>query len=372
MAPVNFNNSTRKPLFVLVSPLDWGLGHTTRCIPLIRYLLELDCQVLVGCNETQQELLFQEFGTTVTFLALRGYDVRYGSNKRRTIARLAQQSVKILTRIKEEKRWLEDVLTRYPVDLVLSDNRYGLYSAAVHTVFITHQLHIRTGLGTWADNWLQRRNFSFIARFAACWVPDTAGAASLAGRLAHPVQLPPVPVQYIGPLTRFTPCTGTSVSHLLILLSGPEPQRSIFESMLLDQLAAYPDDVVLVRGLPLAAPLPDAPANCTVLNHAPAARLQQLICAATLVIGRCGYTSVMDLLALQKKTILVPTPGQAEQEYLATHLQSQGWALTAAQQGFQLSAALQQAAAFDYQFPVIDASSFKPVMTALIAQLHKP
>ncbi|WP_276480754.1 glycosyltransferase [Paraflavitalea pollutisoli] len=280
-----------------------------------------------------------------------------------------QQSAKILIRIKAEKRWLDTLFTQYPIDLVISDNRYGLYTNAVPAVFITHQLRIKTGLGHIADNWLQKWNYRLIRRFAACWIPDEPGTTSLAGELSHPKRQPPIPVSYLGPLTRFTNCPSAPEGYLLIILSGPEPQRSLFEQLLIEQLTDYKGDVVLIRGLPQSTALPVVPANCQVLNHAPANQLQQLIGEAGLVISRCGYTSVMDLLVSQKKTVLVPTPGQSEQEYLATHLHSQGWSCTVPQQQFQLHSVLEMASRFNYRFPALDHQQFRPVVANMIASL---
>lgn len=368
MGSVNFNSFTRKPL-VLVSPLDWGLGHTTRCIPLVRELISLGCDVIIACNSTQKELLQQEF-PAVTYIHLAGYGIRYGQTRWITFARLLVQSLKILTKIKQERRWLRQFLTSRPVDAIISDNRFGLYTTGIPTVFITHQLNIKTGLGRLADLIARRWNYRRIERFTTCWVPDKAGTPSLAGDLSHPARMPAIPVEYIGGLSRFGSCTGAGQGELLIILSGPEPQRSIFEELLLQQVKAYTGRVTLVRGLPLSAALPAAPENCTLLNHAPAALLHTLICPATLVISRCGYTTVMDLLKLQKKTILVPTPGQAEQEYLAHYLQQRLWAYTAPQKGFVLGKALAEANAFPYQ--ITNAASkddYKPVLAAFVAAI---
>lgn len=369
MASGNFNTFTRKPL-VLVAPLDWGLGHTTRCIPLIRELISLGCNVIIACNSTQKELLQQEF-PTISYTHLEGYDIRYGQSRWITFARLALQSVKILMKIKQERRWLQHFLTNQPVDALISDNRFGLYATGIPAIFMTHQLGIKTGLGSLADLVARRWNYRRIERFTTCWVPDKAGSPSLAGALSHPTRMPAIPVEYIGGLSRFEPCTdNTGVGGLLIILSGPEPQRSIFEALLLQQIKDYAGRVTIVRGLSLTAALPAAPEHCTLLNHAPAALLHTLICPATLVISRCGYTTVMDLLKLHKKTILVPTPGQAEQEYLAHYLQDQSWAYTTPQKGFVLGKALAEAAVFPYTIAnAAGMEAYKPVLAAFVNSL---
>lgn len=369
MLSVNFNNSTRKPL-VLVCPLDWGLGHTTRCIPLIHELREQGCNIVIGCNSIQKELLRQEFGNSVSYTHLAGYNISYGKSRSGTFARLAGQSLKILIKIKQEKRWLRELLQQQRVDAIFSDNRFGLYAPGIPSIFITHQLQIKTGLCRLADRLARQWNYRRLRRFNACWVPDEAGPSSLSGELSHPPQLPSLPVRYIGPLSRFTACPDPQSDSLLIILSGPEPQRSIFEGLLLAQLKDHPGKVVLVRGLPLSTSLPAVPDHCIVLNHAPAALLHSLICAAGLVISRCGYTTVMDLLALKKKAILVPTPGQAEQEYLAQHLQQQQWAYTQPQKGFRLALALAAAQDFSFRLPVFGMHRYQGVVRELTAGLH--
>jgi UDP-N-acetylglucosamine transferase subunit ALG13 len=326
----------------------------------------LGCEVIIACNSIQKELLNHEFPDSVGYTHLAGYNIRYGKNRRSTFLRLALQSFKILTKIKQERRWLKAFLEENRVDLIISDNRFGLYVPGIPSVFITHQLQIKTGLGRWADGLTRRWNYLRLQQFSLCWVPDVAGSPSLSGELSHPAAMPTLPVRYIGPLSRLASYTTSGGGGLLIILSGPEPQRSIFEGLLLEQLTDYKGKVVLVRGLPQSTGLPATPAHCTVLNHAPASSLHVLICAADLVISRCGYTSVMDLMALQKKSIMVPTPGQAEQEYLAQHLQAQQWAYTLDQKGFVLSKALVEAERFEYRLPVIDMNGYKEAVRELI------
>lgn len=354
----------------MISPLDWGLGHTTRCIPLIEELLELGCDVIIACNSRQKELLQQEFpGIGYTHLA--GYNIRYGKNRRSTFVKLLVQSFKILIRIKQEKRWLREFLMSQRVAAIISDNRFGLHAAGIPAIFITHQLQVKTGLGSWADSIVRRWNYGHINHFTTCWVPDEADDPSMSGELSHPPQLPATPVQYIGGVSRFEPCTITEKGGLLIILSGPEPLRSIFEGLLLQQLKDYAEPVILVRGLSASAPLPAAPENCRLFNHASAAVLHSLICAAGLVISRCGYTTVMDLLKLHKKAILVPTPGQAEQEYLAHHLLQQQWAYTLPQKDFQLARALEEAGQFAYNMPMLGMDGYKEVLRKFVKEISE-
>lgn len=345
---MNAQDSPVKPR-ILVAPLDWGLGHATRCIPIIRQLLHHQCEVWLAGEGRQEVLLRTEF-PDLTFLPLKGYNVEYGKSRWDLLGKMALQVPRLLQTIDEEHRWLEEVQEYYRFDAVISDNRYGLSHEDVHSVFITHQLRIKTPFGGLGEGILQKLNNEFIDQFSECWVPDVAEEPNLSGDLSHSGQKPSVPLHYIGPLSRFTPAAeSTTGRHLLVLLSGPEPQRTILEELVLGQLTEYKEPVVVVRGLPGAANTPEVPAHIRVFNHLPAADLQQVIEDAHLVIARCGYSTVMDLMTLQKRSILIPTPGQTEQEYLAEHLMLHALAFCIPQSRFRLAAALELSAAFNYR-----------------------
>jgi hypothetical protein len=272
-------------------------------------------------------------------------------------------------------------LARERPDAVISDNRYGLYNREIISVFITHQLCIYTGLGKLADRWLQGINYRYIERFSFCWVPDLEEKQGLAGFLSHPGRLPAIPIRYIGLLSRFerrsnadpgselVPAPGLAHGReptscdLLILLSGPEPQRTIFECRVLEQLEGYTGKLILVRGLPgdtagnkiqwgepgaWEAGTPVVPPGALVYDHLPAAALNKVVEGAEWVLCRPGYSSVMDLLKLGKKCIFVPTPGQTEQEYLGSYLAGRGLAYCVPQHGFSLNAALEAAKDFPF------------------------
>ena len=356
-----------------MAPLDWGLGHVTRCIPIIKELINQKCIVVAAVSGVQKTILYREF-PDLTFVDLPGYDIKYGKNRALTVFQLFVSIPKILIRINREKAWLKRFVHREQPDWVISDNRYGLHDPGVLSVFITHQLSIRTPLGAVADRWVQRMNYSFINRFDVCWVPDLPGKemggnegidaggtdgadAGLAGALSHPEKLPATPVRYIGCLSRFgaglEPAETVLPFDLLVLLSGPEPQRTVLEKRLLDQLADYTGKTLLVRGLPDGEALM-APPQVTVYNHVPAAALEALIRGADQIICRSGYSTVMDLIRLGKRAIYIPTPGQTEQEYLGDHLASAGWGVCIDQKGFSLSEALAVARAIKEMQPIKD------------------
>lgn len=341
-------NNLRK-LRILVAPLDWGLGHATRCIPIIRTLEALGCEPVLAGEGAQARLLGQEF-PHLPLLELRGYRIRYAATGSGLAWSLLRQSPKILRSIDQEHAWLKRMVADHGIHGVISDNRFGLHHDRVPSVFITHQLRIKTPLGRLAEHLVQRWNYHYIERFGECWVPDVEQEDGLAGELSHPSKMPAIAVRYLGPLSRFNKTgEGEEERHLLVLLSGPEPQRSIFEQIILSQLPAYTGTVTLVRGLPGKNETLPSTGRVTCYNHLPAEALAKEMERASLVLSRSGYSTIMDLVAIGKKSILVPTPGQTEQEYLAEHLEKKGMAPSMNQRKFVLSEALKAAGAFDYR-----------------------
>jgi UDP:flavonoid glycosyltransferase YjiC (YdhE family) len=357
---------------VLVAPLDWGLGHATRCIPIIKTLLKKNGSVILAAEGKTKALLRQEF-PNLPFLDLQGYNVQYSKEKWWLPFHMAGQIPKILAAIEAEQEWLQKAVKDHNITAIISDNRYGLHHKEVHSVFITHQLLIKTGLGKWMDEILQDQNYGYINRFDECWIPDVEGEDNLAGELSHPEAKPVIPFHYIGPLTRFnSDGHESSNQHLLIILSGPEPQRTLLEEIILSQINDVSNPVVLVRGLPDTNETIEAPSHVKVYNHIAAQELEQLIRDASLVISRCGYSTVMDLVTLKKKSILIPTPGQTEQEYLAKYLMKKGAAFFVEQDKFRLMNVLELANNFNYTLPNISDTNLDATIDRFLTQLKSP
>ena len=307
-------------------------------------------------------------------MGLDGYDLNYGRSETGTLFRVIFQIPKILTKIKREKRWLDEFLKQNSVDLIISDNRFGFYHDAISSIFITHQLAIRTGLSEWLDNFIRRQNYRFINRFRECWVPDQKNGG-LGGELSHPVQPPAVPVRYLGCLSRFNPLPSNALTgpapYLLILISGPEPQRSIFENLMLEELKSYNGTAVLLRGLPASASsLPSSP-KLIIHNHLPAKELNVLLCKAKVVLSRSGYSSIMDLMMLKKKCIFIPTPGQPEQQYLADYLHRKQFAISFTQKHFSLKKALQQFNEFAFKDADLQTGAYKEIIGECVNSLNQ-
>ncbi len=359
-----------RKLRILVAPLDWGLGHATRCIPIIRELIEQGAEVWLAGEGLQETLLKTEF-PKLPFLHLPGYRVKYASTRLGLLKNMFFQSPKIIKAIKLENKWLKQQIEEHRFDAVISDNRYGLHHPTVPCIFITHQLNIKSPLGKWSEQVLQKKNYHYINRFTACWIPDTCSEKSLAGDLSHPAKKPGIPIHYIGSLSRFTG-TGEVVhkNKLLFILSGPEPQRTLLENNIVAAVIHYNHQAVIVRGLPGTVTLIPSTNRIIFYNHLSAEELNKEMERAEYVISRSGYSTVMDIVALQKKSILIPTPGQTEQEYLGKYLMEKKMVYSVKQDSFNLDEALASAKEFSYlPFPSCSNDDMKKNIRHFLSQL---
>lgn len=325
---------------VLVTPLDWGLGHATRSLSIIRELERAECEVLIAGNGDSLELLKAELPHH-NFFTLPGYDPVYPLNGSMVMT-MARQLPRFVRVIKDEHRATESIVVKAKIDLIISDNRYGCWSEKAPSVLVTHQSNVlmpkRFG---WLQIPVRKTTEHMMNRFTRCWVPDMPSPDSLTGELiSFGAFRTNVPVEFIGWLSRFERRESTPdiLYDVLAICSGPEPQRSILERMLYSQLSSSGLSFRIVRGLPSK----DIQGDSRVVNMMTSSELQEAIESAALVIARSGYSTVMDMLALGKRAIFVPTPGQTEQEYLANVLMSKGIAYSMPQDAFDLSHALEK------------------------------
>ncbi len=335
----------------MVAPLDWGLGHATRCIPIIHALMHQGIEVWAAAEGAQQILLQQEF-PGLRVLPLKGYGINYSKKKSLLPFKLLTQLPRLLGLISYERKWLQQTIETHAIDLVISDNRYGLCSNKIPCIFITHQLTIKAPY-QWLEAILQRINYSYINKFTACWVPDAEGENNIAGELSHPRQMPKVPVHYIGLLARFHKTGAEKKYDRCIVLSGPEPQRTFLEHQIMCSLPQLEGKTLFVRGKPGSEERLQSGKQYQVENHLPTAALQEAFLQSEWIICRSGYTTIMELMALEKKSILIPTPGQTEQEYLARELTKKNYAFCVKQRSFDLVMAIAEAKNFSYRLPVI-------------------
>ncbi len=351
---------------VLLAPLDWGLGHATRCIPLITSMLEKGWHVTVAGEGPSLALLKEEF-PELEFLHLKGYRVNYPRSRTWFTLWMVAQTPKLAWVIAQEQRWLKRLMKQRTFDLIISDNRYGLYHSTVPSVILTHQLRIYTGWGTLADQVVNAFTNRYIRRFQQCWIPDVEQGLGIAGRLSHPEQLPSN-ARYIGPLSRLHPFALPSSDQIVITLSGPEPQRTLLEERIIAQARELPYRFLIVRGLPQKDVLLPPQSRIRFINHLNAHELAREIAISQMVICRSGYSSVMDLIRMGKKAVLIPTPGQTEQELIAQHVFQKGWFLTQEQSAFNLSTAITDCLSSTCAPPFLNYADYQKVLDEFSTQ----
>jgi len=282
---------------------------------------------------------------------------------------IATQVPGLLTTIKSEHDWLKKVVVQYNIDAVISDNRYGLYHDTIPCFIMTHQLQVMSGWGSTVDNIVRKLHYKYLDKFNECWIVDDA-ETGLAGKLSHPAVLPQRSA-YMGLLSQLSQVEKPGEGYLLVLLSGPEPQRSILSDMLWQQLKHYDGKVVFVEGSMNTTAKTNIPAHITYHQQIVKAELEKILSGADIVICRSGYSTLMDLVRLNKKAILIPTPGQTEQEYLAEYLRNKGIFTSAKQNDFDLMKCLDIASRFEFKRPGYKAAFdiYKQVIDSMIAGL---
>lgn len=301
---------------ILIAPLNWGLGHATRCIPIIRELLRYPfITVLLASDGRALKLLRQEFPTLIA-LELPAYQIHYRSTN--MIWNIAGQVPKILRAIYQERQVIKQLVKDYEIDLIISDNRYGCYHPAVRSIFMTHQINLRIPFRP-LEYLTNIFNHLWLKKFETVWIPDYEGKTNLAGSLSRSAGLEEV--VYLGALSRFIKKNTPIKYDVTVVLSGPEPQRSILEQKIIEQAQNLPYQFLLVQGKTEIQQHFFIKKNVEVHSFLNSVALNEAILASKIVVARSGYSTLMDLMVLGKKAIFIPTPGQTEQEYLAATCQ---------------------------------------------------
>lgn len=345
---------------ILIAPLDWGLGHATRCIPIIRHLIETGNEPVIAASGRPLVLLREEFPDAES-VEFEGYNISYPEGSGMAW-KMFRSTPHILNRIKEEHTELQELIVRLKIDAVISDNRFGLHTEKVPCVYMTHQVMIKA---PFFETTLYRMHMNYMRKFTHVWIPDFE-QDGLSGDLAHKYPKP-FNGQYLGPLSRFQPTATEEATDVLVIISGPEPQRTRFEKLVLDQLKAFDGNTVAVLGTP-DRQRDETVGNARIVSHLNASELQKEMAAAKLVISRSGYSTIMDLAALGKQAVFVPTPGQTEQEYLAQKYHREGKHMMMTQRNFDLQKAWGSKADFG-GFAQRSSSEFKTAVDSLITSL---
>jgi len=324
-------NSDTANKTILIAPLNWGLGHATRCIPIIKALQENNYIPIIASDGVALELLRKEFPYIKT-LELPSYQIEYAKNGKNFKWKLLKSCPKMIEAVLNEKKMVKKWIKKYGIDGIISDNRLGVFSKKVPSVFITHQLNVMTGNTTWITSKLHQH---IIKKYAQCWIPDFEGIPNLTGKLGH-IKKVDLELKYIGPLSRMKKKEMPKQFDLMIILSGPEPQRGLLEEKLKREVLKYDGKVVFIKGIIEKAQKKEQIENVTYYNFMNTRQLEQTFNESDAVLCRSGYTTIMDLAKLGKKAFFIPTPGQYEQEYLAEKLKKEGLVPYAKQDDFRM------------------------------------
>lgn len=331
-AKVNADKRLEVSKNILVAPLNWGLGHATRCIPVIRELEYCGFTPIIASDGQALQLLKLEF-PHLQFFELPSYQIKYPKNGNHFRLMMLKNLPKIWQAINAERKLVEQRHKQYFFAGIISDNRFGVRVKNIPSVYITHQVRVLSGFTTYFSSLLHK---IAISKFTECWIPDYEFAPNLSFGLGHSSDIK-IKTKYIGALSRFKVETTSENNDLLIILSGPEPQRSMLQKILIDEVQKFEGNVIFVSGKVEAQQTIIKQENVTYYNFMTSAQLQRTINQSQMILCRSGYSSAMDLSALQKKCYFIPTPGQFEQEYLARKYQEAKYAPFSEQKSFKIA-----------------------------------
>ena len=298
-------------------------------IPLATSLRRLNASVTFGAGEKHLALFMKEM-PEVPCINFPGFRPGYSRMLPQYLWMLIQTPLLLYHIIREHRR-LNRIILDNDIDIVISDNRFGLWNKKVKTVYITHMpviplpgaLRCLEFIGVILHRWI-------IRKYDLCFIPDLPGEINLSGRLSHDVRLPSN-CRFIGLLSRFTDANSLSSgnpfsgSHNTVVLSGPEPQRGILKKRLTEALMEKDPPTLFLGGMPEKESVPEHLGKITIINHLPSSAMKEVLMTSKSIISRSGYTTIMELISLNCSALLIPTPGQTEQEYLARYLESKGW-----------------------------------------------
>lgn len=356
---------------ILIAPLDWGLGHATRCMPIIDLLLSKGHRVIIAGNGDSFYLLKEQYPALKSY-ELPGYNISYPAGKNASFYALLQ-TPKILNTIQEENKTITHITEQEKIDLIISDNRYGVRHHSIRSILICHQIALQAPYAARLMNPVfLKLHLRQIEKFDALWIPDEEGVENLSGKLSHGISFNIV-ATYIGIQSRFAHLTkkDSFVDELdfsiLVVLSGQEPQRAHLENELRNRLKEHAEKILLVQGKTEIQTIVRE-GNITTVSYLNTNDLFAALQKARKIICRSGYSSIMDLAVLGKKAIFIPAEGQTEQEFLADMMEEKGFAVQCSAKALNIGEALRKLESCRGfpAFPVSDERLRKAIENALI------
>ena len=311
---MSFTKSPR----ILVAPLDWGLGHAARCIPVIKELIHQEAEVIVYGSPHVLNYLKKHF-PHLEQIRSNEQEIHYAKQLPAWLKILLQAN-KINKNIQLEYTNLQSLIKTRQIDGVISDNRYGLNSKLIPCVIITHQLNPRVPRAfAFLRKIIQHQITAWTSHYDEIWIPDLSGSHSLSADLSI-AQSKNSQHKHLGILSRFSSdqIVQSKPNGYLAIISGPEPQRTIFfQELLRIEKSLSLGMTFIIDKLPEEVSS-DETRNMRILVQPNDNEFLQEISNAQKIVCRSGYSSLMDFIRLKRTALFIPTPGQTEQEYLAS------------------------------------------------------
>lgn len=299
---------------VLVAALDWGMGHLTRLTELLRKITPED--LVIACTPFQQEY-YSYYFPDATYELIPELNWRW-SGKKSALSELFIQRKKWTKHIGKDQLIVDELVAKYSIEVILSDNRYGFYHPDTHNICLTHQLNIPGN--SFEKPVIKKLLRDYLSPFQEIWVPDYEDRTQrLSGELSESINIAFSPVRYIGPLSRFNWEESPKKKRTTLLLSGPEPQRRLFLEHFLKHQSSHLSELTVVTPMPY--PIKALEQVQQLVIRPSTAHLHEILNETKVLISRAGFTTIMETHQLDKtRKIIVPTPSQREQKYLARHL----------------------------------------------------
>ena len=322
------------PTKILFTVLNWGLGHASRSIPIIKHLITAKIELIIASDGDALLLLQKEFPHQI-FETLPAYNIKYSKNAKDFDKTIFLQLSRLGKIIQEENLVCKKLIVKHNITHIISDNRYGCYQKNIPSAIICHQLTLQH------KNFLSKKimnevHFKLLNKFDEIWIPDYK-ENNLAGEISKTKNKKLLQkIKHIGALSRLKNEHLEKKYDFAIILSGPEPQRTILENTLYQQTISLNKKTAFVRGVSSKENHLESTKKVKIFSLLESTQLNKILNQTEIVICRAGYSSIMDLVILNKKAIIIPTLGQTEQEYLARHLKSKNIFLSIKQEKIYL------------------------------------
>lgn len=304
---------------IIYAVCSWGLGHATRSLPVIRKLKEEDNDLTIISNGRSLDLLKKEIGDEAKYYDIPDYPMLLSENSRQFMAKSVVYWPSFIARMESGLQALNKILQKRKYDRIISDARYDMYSKKIPSFFITHQIRIMNPLRIGIfERGSETFNLFFFKRFFGVIVPDFE-KDNLSGDLSHNLnKIDENKLHYAGVLSDFKKKKKKKDIDYMISISGPEPQRTILEKKIISKVNDLSGKIIITLGKTESIKK-FSKKNIETYSFLSKEKREDFLNRSKLVISRSGYSTILDLAVIGTKALMIPTPGQVEQEYLGKY-----------------------------------------------------